>query len=64
VPIIKDPNLIRILVAGGPGGTGISLASGGEGWVINWVTKKVELPANWDELVRKYRDIVPSYLPY
>lgn len=63
-PIIKSPDLIRILVAGGPGGTGISLASGGEGWVINWVTKKVELPANWNKLVAKYKDIVPNYLRY
>jgi hypothetical protein len=63
-PIIKNPELIRVLVAGGPGGTGISLASGGEGWVINWVTKKVELPANWDKLVAKYRDIVPTYMRY
>jgi hypothetical protein len=27
-------------------------------------TKKIELPANWNELVKKYEDIVPTYAPY
>jgi len=26
-----------------------------------WITKKIELPANWDQLVKKYKDIVPTY---
>jgi hypothetical protein len=64
VRIIPNPDLIRIIVAGGPGGTGIGLTGGGEGWVINWVTKKIELPANWDKLVAKYKDIVPTYAKY
>jgi len=64
VRIIRNPDLIRIIVAGGPGGTGIAIANGGEGWVINWVTKKIELPANWDKLVAKYKNILPTYVRY
>lgn len=64
VRIMRSPDHIKILVAGGPGGTGIGLASGGEGWVNKWVTKKIELPKNWDKLVAKYKDIVPNYIRY
>jgi hypothetical protein len=28
------------------------------------VTQKVGLPANWDKLVAKYRDLVPTYAAY
>lgn len=31
---------------------------------LEFITRKVELPANWDKLVRKYRDIVPNYARY
>ena len=31
---------------------------------MGWVTKRIELPANWDKLVEKYRDIVPTYVRY
>ncbi len=64
VRIIGDPELIRIIVSGGPGGTGIGITGGGEGWVRNWVTKKIELPENWDNLVKRYKDIVPTYIRY
>ena len=64
VAILRSPDLVRVLVAGGPGGTGISMASGGEGWVKEWVTKKIELPSNWDSLVKKYKNIVPTYVRY
>ena len=64
VALVRSPDLIRLLVAGGPGGTGMSMAYGGGGWIKYWVTKKVELPANWDKLVAKYQDIVPTYVRY
>jgi hypothetical protein len=28
------------------------------------VTKKIELPRNWDKLAAKYKDVVPAYVPY
>jgi len=54
------PGKIRLLVAGGPGGLMMRLITGG----TNWVTKKIELPQNWDKLVEKYKDLVPTYVRY
>ena len=31
---------------------------------MGMVTKKIELPENWDKLVKKYENIVPSYVKY
>jgi hypothetical protein len=52
---------VHIIVAGGPGPCwmGLLKAFGGKG-----VTQKVVLPANWDNLVKKYRDIAPTYAKY
>jgi hypothetical protein len=52
---------VQVIVAGGPGPCwmGMLKAFGGRG-----VTQKVELPANWDKLVAKYRNIVPAYARY
>jgi hypothetical protein len=64
--ILRDPNWIRIVVAGGPGNF-IGLHGGawfGWGEGMDWITKKVELPVNWDMLVKKYKDIVPTYARY
>jgi hypothetical protein len=37
----------------------------GQGFVENeLVTKKIELPKNWDKLVAKYKDIKPNYEKY
>lgn len=60
VRMIPSPNSIRIVVAGGAGGLMIDLISGGGAWT----TKKVTLPANWDKLVARYKDIVPNYVRY
>jgi hypothetical protein len=62
-PGAVDPDSLMILVAGGPGAwTGLLKSVGG----INneFVTKKIQLPENWEYLVKKYRDIVPSYANY
>jgi hypothetical protein len=66
-PIRLMPNLdgIMIIAAGGPGMGWIGLISGekmapGQ----SFVTKKVELPKNWDKLVAKYKSIVPRYARY
>jgi hypothetical protein len=63
IPIIPNPNHIKILVAGGPGafmGLVSSAALGG----TSWVTKKIELPSNWNKLVAKYKNVVPNYERY
>lgn len=54
------PEPISVLVAGGMG-TRIGLFLGGPREVV---TKKVELPANWEKLVEKYKKIVPIHDMY
>jgi hypothetical protein len=58
-PIIRNPDIIRIIVAGGPGAF-MAITGGGR----QHVTKKVELPGDWETLVKKYKDIVPTYARY
>jgi hypothetical protein len=60
VPAVRDADHIRILVAGGTGSLFVALFPGGK----SWVTKKLELPANWAKLVAKYKDLVPTYVRY
>jgi len=60
VRMVSSPDSVRLVVAGGAGGLMIDLCSGGSGWT----TKKVTLPANWDKLVAKYKDVVPTYFRY
>jgi hypothetical protein len=52
---------VQVIVAGGPGPCwmGLLKAFGGKG-----VTQKVDLPANWQNLVDKYRDLLPTYIRY
>jgi hypothetical protein len=54
-----------ILVAGGPGSFIALLRSAGPGFFENaFVTKRVELPKNWDKLVAKYKNLKPNYEKY
>jgi hypothetical protein len=62
--ILRDPNWIRILVAGGPGNFIGLLVGGSIARDLEWVTKRVDLPANWNKLVNKYKDVVPTYVRY
>jgi hypothetical protein len=62
IPIVADPENIRIIVAGGPGAF-IGQLSGGT-MVRDGGINKISLPANWNQLVKKYRDIVPVYARY
>jgi hypothetical protein len=56
---------LMIVVAGGPGSFIALLRSAGPGFFNNdLVTKKIELPKNWDKLVAKYKDIKPNYEMY
>ncbi len=60
VPVLGGPDMMRTIVAGGSGGLMVGMATGS----IGWLTKKVNLPANWKELVAKYKDIKPIYAMY
>jgi hypothetical protein len=58
-PLLRSPDSFRMVVAGGAGSfMGMAYGAG------TWVTKKVDLPAGWDALVRKYRTMVPNHLRY
>jgi hypothetical protein len=60
-----DPDSILIACAGGPGAfMDLITGAGGKGFNCEFVTRKVELPANWDKLVAKYKGIVPTYVRY
>jgi hypothetical protein len=63
VPIIRKsqrmPEPVQIYVFGGMG-SWVGIVSGGG----DLSTEKVELPANWDKLVKKYKDVVPNYVRY
>jgi hypothetical protein len=58
-----DIDNLMILVAGGPGSFMALLRSVG-GFENALVTKKIELPKNWDKLVAKYKNIVPNHERY
>ncbi|OGO20142.1 MAG: hypothetical protein A2144_12235 [Chloroflexi bacterium RBG_16_50_9] len=71
IRLIPNPEKIRLIVAGGPENfmgiiRGSSVATSLEdGEVrIGMVTKKIELPANWDKLVAKYKNVIPTYARY
>jgi hypothetical protein len=52
-----------MVVAGGTGNWMGSLGSAG-GFENSLVTKKIELPRDWKNLVAKYKDLVPTYVKY
>jgi hypothetical protein len=71
LPSAKSPqrpdldSSLMILVAGGPGSFIGLLRSAGPGFFENaFVTKKIELPKNWDKLVAKYKNLKPNYEKY
>ncbi len=55
----RGPPMLEIYVFGGMG-SWVGIASGGSGIC----TEKAELPKNWENLVKKYRDVVPTYVRY
>jgi len=64
-PRKMDTENLIILVAGGPGSFIGLLRSVGPGFFNNaLVTKKIELPKNWDKLVAKYSNLKPVYERY
>jgi hypothetical protein len=58
-PTPRDPDPIQIFVFGGFG-SWIGFLQGGP----SPITKKVELPKNWAQLVKKYKNVVPTYMRY
>jgi hypothetical protein len=64
-PKVDLNSSLMILVAGGPGSFIALLRSAGPGFFENeLVTKKIELPKNWDKLVAKYKTLKPNYEKY
>jgi hypothetical protein len=52
------------IVVGGSNYGASGVAFGGGGDHGGPVTKKVQLPKDWDNLVNKYNDLVPTYISY
>lgn len=63
IPVIRNPEYIRIIVAGGPGAF-IAHAVGGGATPGKKQTQKIELPENWDSLVARYKNVVPTFAKY
>jgi hypothetical protein len=58
-PGSRDPDPVQVFVFGGFG-SWMGFLQGGP----PPITKKVELPAKWAQLVKKYKNIVPTYMRY
>jgi hypothetical protein len=63
IPLIRDPRFIRVIVGGGPGAFVAHLIGGGATPGKKEI-QKIELPKNWDNLVAKYKNLVPVYVKY
>jgi len=63
LPTTPSINDLMIVVAGGSGAW-IGLLRSAGGWENSFVTKKIDLPRNWDKLVAKYKNVVPTYSGY
>jgi hypothetical protein len=62
-PAASATDSLMVLVAGGPGAWTALLRSVG-GIENEFVTVKINLPADWDKLVRKYKTVAPNYVKY
>jgi hypothetical protein len=63
IPVIRDPQVIRVIVGGGPGAFVAHLMGGGP-TPGKKEFQKIDLPKNWDKLVAKYKNVVPTYAKY
>jgi hypothetical protein len=63
LPVKSSIDDLMIIVAGGPGAW-IGLLRSAGGWENSFVTMKIDLPKNWDKLVAKYKNVVPTYVGY
>ena len=55
----RDPDPVQVFVFGGFG-SWMGFMQGGPGPI----TKKIDLPKNWARLVKKYKNVVPTYVRY
>jgi hypothetical protein len=60
VRILRSPDFIKLVVMGGTHGA-IGIFTGG---LRRAIVKKIELPVNWERLVKKYSGMVPTYELY
>jgi hypothetical protein len=58
-PTPERPDLVQIYVFGGFG-SWLGFLHGGP----SLITKKIELPKNWPQLVKKYKNVAPTYVKY
>lgn len=63
LPVKSSIDDLMIIVTGGPGAW-IGLLRSAGGWENSFVTMKIDLPKNWDKLVAKYKNVVPTYVGY
>jgi hypothetical protein len=63
LPVESSIDDLMIVVAGGPGAW-IGLLRSAGGWENSFVTRKIDLPRNWDNLVAKYKNVIPTYVEY
>ena len=63
LPVESSIDDLMIVVAGGPGAW-IGLLRSAGGWENSFVTRKIDLPRNWDKLVAKYKNVTPTYVGY
>ncbi|MFC2051921.1 hypothetical protein ACFLT4_04255 [Chloroflexota bacterium] len=63
MPLIIGDNQVRIVVSG-KFSSYVGLAMGIFWPGFKFITKKVDLPANWGQLVEKYKHIAPTYARY
>jgi hypothetical protein len=64
-PPTTPRDALMIVVAGGAGTWYSVYRSTGGGILGNdFVSKKIELPKNWNELTAKYKNLVPTYVRY
>jgi hypothetical protein len=62
--VLRSPEWLRVLVVGGPGAFTAMIGAGKTTGYDRWVTRQIELPSNWSDLVKKYRGVTPTYQRY
>jgi hypothetical protein len=63
MPLIVGNEQVRIVVSG-KYSSHVALAIGPTATWETYLTKKVDLPTNWTQLVKKYKNVIPNYARY
>jgi len=61
ISVFSSPDVIRIIVGGGAGNQ-MGIINGAP--FHRRISRKIEFPANWSQLIKKYRNEVPAYLKH